>query len=262
MTVGGLKQRIDRRELENAVRDYISQHPWLVSPKWETFAVETGMKGLLDEALSESGIVADTDFKGRVDLALSTGDHLLILEFMRPGLRIDWDHLIRFERYVRLVRTNLGLNTGGRFRRSTGYIVADKLHSRAEVVDKIRAMDTEDMFALDWPTLFANAVAQWEDFLVILAGRNPQDERLQAPSHCADWVSFNSGEHRGLTRPLHVPSSPDARPLPTDGSRPGGGRSACGSGEDEQPTRAHSGSSYPSLGLGKTTSSAARLASA
>ena len=45
MTVGGLKQRIDRHELENAVRDYISEHPWLVSPKWETFAVEFRCKG-------------------------------------------------------------------------------------------------------------------------------------------------------------------------------------------------------------------------
>ena len=36
--VGGLKQRIEKRELENDVRDYISEHPWIVSPKWETFA--------------------------------------------------------------------------------------------------------------------------------------------------------------------------------------------------------------------------------
>ena len=92
LTVGGLKQRIDRRDLENAVRDYISQHPWLVSPKWETFAVETGVKQLLERALAESGIQTDPDFAGRVDLVLSSGEHLLVLEFMRPGLRLDWDH--------------------------------------------------------------------------------------------------------------------------------------------------------------------------
>ena len=96
LTVGGLKLRISRHELENAVRDYISEHPWLVSPKWETFAVETGVKGLIDYALSESGIAVVTDFKGRVDLALSSGEHLLLLEFMRPGLKLDWDHVDRF----------------------------------------------------------------------------------------------------------------------------------------------------------------------
>ena len=179
LTVGGLKLRISRHELENAVRDYISEHPWLVSPKWETFAVETGVKGLIDYALSESGIAVVTDFKGRVDLALSSGEHLLLLEFMRPGLKLDWDHVDRFERYVRLVRSNVRSNTGGRFKRATGYIVADQLQSRAELEDKILALENEDMFALDWPTLFANAIAQWQDFLVILAGRDPHDERLQ-----------------------------------------------------------------------------------
>lgn len=179
LTVGGLKQRIGRHELENAVRDYISEHPWLVSPKWETYAAESSVKRLIEDALLESGIAADTDFKGRVDLTLASGEHLLILEFMRPGLKLDWDHVNRFERYVRLIRSNLRVNTGGRFRRATGYIVADQLQSRVELVDKIRALGDDDMYALDWPTLFANAIAQWQDLLVILAGRDPQDERLQ-----------------------------------------------------------------------------------
>ena len=179
LTVGGLKQRITRRELENAVRDYISKHPWLVSPQWETFAVETAVTGIIEGALSESGIAVDTDFKGRVDLALSSGEHLLVLEFMRPGLKLDWDHVNRFERYVRLVRSNLRSNTGSKLRRATGYIVADQLHSRPELADKIQALENDDMYALDWSTLFANAIAQWQDFLGILAGRDPQDERLQ-----------------------------------------------------------------------------------
>ena len=165
-------------ELENAVRDYISEHPWLVSPIWETFAVEKGVKGLIDRALSDSGIVDVDDFTGRVDLTLSSGEHLLVLEFMRPGLKLDWDHVNRFERYVRLIRGNLRVNTGGRLKWATGYIVADELHNRAELKDKIQALDKENMYALDWPTLFSNAIAQWKDFLVILAGRDPEDERL------------------------------------------------------------------------------------
>lgn len=179
LTVGGLKQRISHRELENAVRDYISEHPWLVSPKWETFAVEKGVKGLIDGALSESGIAVVDDFKGRVDLTLSSGEHLLLLEFMRPGLKLDWDHVDRFERYVRLVRSNLSANTGARFKWATGYIVADQLQSRAGLEGKIQSLANEDMFTLDWPMLFANAIAQWQEFLVILAGRDPEDERLQ-----------------------------------------------------------------------------------
>ena len=177
--VGGLKQRIAAQELENAVRDYISQHPWLVSPKWETFAVEKSVKTILTQALSESGIAAGEGFKGRVDLALSSGDHLLILEFMRPRLGLDWDHINRFEQYVRIVRTNLRANTGGQFSRATGYIIADKLRSRSGLSDKIESLAAEDMFAQDWPTLFSNAVSQWKEFLEMLVARDPQDERLQ-----------------------------------------------------------------------------------
>ena len=177
--VGGLKRRIINRELENAVRDFISHHPWLVSPKWETFAVERSMKTILDHALNESGIAADADFNGRVDLALSSGDHLLVLEFMRPGLRLDWDHANRFERYVRIVRTSLRQNTGGKFSRVTGYLVADKLGGRSGLLDKIESLAREDMFAQDWPTLFSNAVSQWREFLETLAARDTQDERLQ-----------------------------------------------------------------------------------
>ena len=179
LTVGGLKLKIENHEYENPVRDYISEHPWLVSPNWETFAVERGVKGLLEDALSVSGIVDDIDFRGRVDLALSSGDHLLILEFKQPGLRLDWDHLDRFERYVRIVRSNIRSNVGGKLRRVTGYVIADKLHTRNDVADKIQSLARDDMFAQDWSTLFANAIAQWQDFLEILVGRDPQDERLQ-----------------------------------------------------------------------------------
>lgn len=178
-TVGGLKQRIENRDLENAVRDYISQHPWIVSPKWETFAVERGVGPLKEMAAKESGIEVHEDFKGRIDLALASGEHLLILEFMRPGITIDWDHVDRFDRYVRIMRTSVRANTGGPFNRVTGYIVADNLSRSSGLADRLRSLEREDMSALDWPTLLAQAAAQWQDFLDILAGRDPQDERLQ-----------------------------------------------------------------------------------
>ena len=179
-TVGGLKQRIENRELENAVRDYISKHPWIVSPKWETFAVERGVTTLVQRAAQESGISNHDGFRGRVDLALASGEHLLILEFMRPGLTLDWDHVDRFERYVRIMSENIAANTGGTFNKVTGYVVADRLSTTPGLPGRIQAIARDDMFALDWPTLLAQAAAQWQDFLDILAGRDPQDERLRA----------------------------------------------------------------------------------
>ena len=177
--VEGLEKRIENRELENAVRDYISQHPWLVSPKWETFAVEQGVKTLVQQAATAANMDTDEDFKGRIDLALASSEHLLILEFMRPGLTLDWDHVDRFDRYIRIMRDMITANTGADFNRVTGYIIADRLHTRPGLLSRIEALVPHDMFAMDWPTLLRQAAAQWRDFLDILVMRNPRDERLQ-----------------------------------------------------------------------------------
>ncbi|MHB9150706.1 MAG: ATP-binding protein [Thermoleophilia bacterium] len=178
-TVHGLRERIQRRELETAVRDYIARNPWLISPKWETFSVERGISGLLEDA-AEVAQLDGPDWVGRVDLALSAGEQLLVLEFMRPGLRVDWDHIQRFERYVRTVRTRLRALTGQRLRKVSGYIVADVLSRSPEMIEKIEALASEDMFALDWEALFEEAMATWREFLDILASRAPDDQRLQA----------------------------------------------------------------------------------
>ena len=199
LIVNGLKERVDRRELENAVRSYISLHPWLISPKWETFAVERSVNRLIEDAQAEAGITNDLEFRGRVDLALASGEHLLVLEFMRPGLRLDFDHVDRFQRYVRIIEEKLTSNTGGRFRRVSGYIIADDIHERTGLPSQIRSMERDDMFALDWPTLFSNATAQWKEFLDILADRDPADPRLQAL--LAEWAGIGGHHDSALTEP-------------------------------------------------------------
>ena len=179
LTVAGLKDRIDAQQLELGVRDHIAKHPWLISPEWDTYKVESSVKGLVKSA-AESAELTGEKWKGRVDLVLGSGYHLLILEFMRPGLKIDWDHIQRFERYVRIVRTNLAANTGGRFQEATGYVVADALEKDATVRNKIEALRKEGMYALDWPTLLNQAMARWGEFLETLATRAPRDKRLMS----------------------------------------------------------------------------------
>lgn len=48
------------------------------------------------------------------------------------------------------------------------------------MIDRLESMRGEQMYALDWETLFSNALAQWQEFLGILVGRNPEDVRLAA----------------------------------------------------------------------------------
>jgi hypothetical protein len=179
LTVEGLKHRIEQQELEVAVRDYIAENPWLVSPEWETYRKERSVKKLLQDAAAEAGM-SGGDWKGRVDLALSSADHLLVLEFMRPGLRLDWDHIGRFERYVLILRKGVEANTGGPFQRVTGYIVADKLAQDPALIDKIVELAERQMLALNWQTLFANAIARWGEHLDILVAHAPDDDRLKS----------------------------------------------------------------------------------
>jgi RecB family endonuclease NucS len=179
--IHGLEQRIARHELENAVRDYIANNPWLISPQWETFRVEKGITGLTTDAAAEADMTGE-DWEGRVDLVLSSGNHLLVLEFMRPGLRLDWDHVSRFERYIRILRSRLEVNTAGQFREVTGFIVADRLATDASIVSKIRDMRSDSMYAMDWDTLLREAKAASSEFLEILVSRAPDDQRIVALS--------------------------------------------------------------------------------
>ena len=130
----------------------------MISPRWETYRVEKTVKKLLEQSATRAGI-SGADWAGRIDLALASGSKLLILEFMRPGLKVDWDHIERFEKYIRILRTSISANTGGRFKKVTGYVVADQLDRDPVVMSKIEAMSDEDMFAVDWPTLFSNALS-------------------------------------------------------------------------------------------------------
>jgi hypothetical protein len=178
--VDGLKRRIAARDLENAVRDYIAANPWLISPQWETFQVERRIDNLVQDALERSGIITEIDWNGRVDLVLSSGAQLLVLEFMRPGLTIDRNHIDRFQRYVDTLRTRVGTNSELGLRNITGLLVADKLHRNPEDQKAIERMATDGMYCSEWAVLLNKAEAQWRDFLFALAERAPDDDRVRA----------------------------------------------------------------------------------
>ena len=176
--IQGLRKRIEKQELENAVRDFIAENPWLVSPEWETFKKESGLRQVIEKAADVAKLSADI-YRGRVDLTMASGRHLLVLEFVRPGRAVDWDHLSRFERYVLSIRSSVSVATGASFRQVTGYIVADHLDKEPEFTKKIDALEREDMYALDWHALLDKAEAGWRDFLNILEERGEGDFRME-----------------------------------------------------------------------------------
>ena len=170
--------RNKRGELENAVRDYIAKHPWLLSPHWETFQKERGIQNLVDDALGEAGISKDVDWNGRVDLVMRSGGELLLVEFMRPGLTLDYDHIDRFARYVRIMREKIGAQTALGINRVTGLLVAEKLNRKPGTQSQIKALEREQMGCLEWEQLLERAKGQWREFLQALGSRTPRDDRL------------------------------------------------------------------------------------
>jgi hypothetical protein len=176
-TVYGLRVRIARRELENDLRDFIADHPWLVSPEWETYRKERNLGSLLKDAAKASGWDKYA-YQGRVDLTLSSGKQLLVIEFMRPGESLDDDHLHRFSLYVRALRRAVESQTNGRFDQVTGYLVADKLDKNPLLREEIIARADDGMLAMDWTTLLTNSIEQHRHLLESLAQRAPTDERM------------------------------------------------------------------------------------
>ncbi len=136
------------------------------------------MSHLSQKAAERAALDKDPDWHGRVDLALSAADTLLVVEFMRPGLRADRDHVDRFDRYCDELETALRGNTGLRLRRVSGFLVADRLGDSPSLLARLERLAAAGRYAKDWHTLLREAAAQYRGFLDILANRAP-DPRLQ-----------------------------------------------------------------------------------
>ena len=173
------------------------------------------VRWILDEAAEEAGLAeSDEHERKRIDLALRSGDQLLIVEFMRPGLTADWDHLSRCRMYVNLVRDKLADNTqiGIDSERVTGLIVADKFSKKPAVKKEIPELRKSDIFTFEWEALLEESRSRWREFLDILKerGRTTQGSRHcdRSPSRACDRMSSHpecqtSSKHpsgRGLCR--------------------------------------------------------------
>lgn len=184
--IRGLEKRIERRELENAVRDYIADRPYLLHPRWETYKVEKSLAHILEESANEAGlnIPPDSDDpaeRKRIDLALRSDNNLLIVEFMRPGKTADWEHFSKIRLYMNLVREKVANQSalGIDERRITGLVVADKLDQKPQVSREIPELEKSNIFVFNWKGLLEEARRTWREFLEIVGDRAPDDERVK-----------------------------------------------------------------------------------
>ena len=177
--ISELKSRIQDKDLENAVRNHLAENPWIISPRWDTFKIETRVTNLFKDNAQQAGLL-DKEYRGRADLILSNGNQFLVLEFMRPGLTLDWDHIARCDRYVQSIRSAIKSRTTLESDSSIhGYIIADKIDKDPGMQEKIQSLKKDDIIVNDWSGLLNNAKAEWKDYLHILIKRGQGDSRLE-----------------------------------------------------------------------------------
>lgn len=178
LCIGELKQRVLSKQLENKVRDYIYEHPWIIQAKWESFKKERSVRKLIEDLGKKH--FNTSDFNGRVDLSLSAGSNLLLVEFMRPGLEINTDHLDRINYYVMEVRSCLAKETGGTIKYlEKAYLIADNKKDNELIHERIKQLEEKGILVMTWNTLIEEALKQWYDYLDLLKERNPDDKRIQ-----------------------------------------------------------------------------------
>lgn len=178
LAIGELKQRVMSGELENKVRDFIYENPWIIHPKWERFAKERSVENLIKD-LGVQVFKDEEPYNGRVDLALSAGSDLLLVEFMRPGLELDCDHLDRLNWYVIGIRNAIKSRSGGLIRSMTNaYVVADERKRSADMDERIDELLSKGIMILTWNDLISNALKQWKEVLELLKSRYPDDKRI------------------------------------------------------------------------------------
>jgi hypothetical protein len=180
-SIRGLRRLVGGKKLENKIRDYIAERPYLLDPMWETFAKETKVDHLMREAAKQAGL-ADTPYTGRLDLALSGSRHLLVIEFMRPGLSLDLDHISRCSQYVSILREDVRANTALNIDQVTGLLVADNLSKRRGMSDQLQGLKKNGILAYDWETLLKAAEDKLKVFMEIVTDRAPSDARLKGLS--------------------------------------------------------------------------------
>lgn len=171
--IESLQSRIKRRALEESVRDHLAANPWIIGPRWDTFAVEKRVTTVIRKQAKKAGL---SGVKERFDLALSSGNQLLILEMMRPGKRLDWDHVDRCVRYVQMIST--ALETDERFESYHGYIIADQIDKSPALQGHLRKLRDRGITVRRWSDLLDEAKTVWGEYLHILAERGKGDPRL------------------------------------------------------------------------------------
>lgn len=96
---------------------------------------------------------------------------------MRPGLKLDEDHVNRTKRYVYDIRNYLDAQSGNDKRLDEAYIIAE-IPDDGYLIQITKEVISNRIYFKNWDTLLQEAGKQYEEYLDILKQRNPEDPRI------------------------------------------------------------------------------------
>lgn len=169
---------------------FIREHSWLLGYEYEQlgpadFHHEKGTDKWIEEVI----LKVDKEFKKsderegrRFDLLCIKNDYQIeILELMKPGLSLDYDHVVRLNRYVTRIQSYLNEQSANLpFRGKTvhGFLIADNPLSDSSVGSTLQSLRT-NLSAITWNGLFNDVQARYKEYINILKMKAPEDPRLK-----------------------------------------------------------------------------------
>ncbi|MCK4447905.1 MAG: ATP-binding protein [Candidatus Marinimicrobia bacterium] len=191
--INQFKKYIDERLPEKKSKDkidmqkFIKSHPWLLGHEYEDlqpadFHHEKGIDKWIEEELK----IVNNDYKDkdgrRFDLLCIKNDwQIVILELMRPGLEIDYDHVVRLNRYVTRIQEAIkkaGTNKEFRGKNVFGILIADNKMKDTSIGTTLQAL-RHNMDTFTWKGLFNLVQSRYKEYLDILRMKAPDDPRIK-----------------------------------------------------------------------------------
>ncbi len=190
------KKLIDKRTPEKSAKgkldmqEFIKDYPWLLGQKYEhlipaDFHHEKGVdKWIEDEIMSANKEFARGDKKEgrRFDLLCMVNDwEVVILELMRPGEKIDYDHVMRLNRYVTRVETAIdsrGTSKEYKNKKVSGLLIADDRGEDNSLKSTVKSF-SQYLETLTWKGLFETVQGRYRIYLDILKMKAPDDPRIK-----------------------------------------------------------------------------------
>lgn len=188
------EEHIENRTREKApsdqidMQDFIKSYPWLLGNEYEQFepadfSHERGIDAWIEETIE--GVFPakkNNKLQKRFDLQLmKDSNQILIIELMRPGLPVDWDHVNRLVQYV------IRIETQATTRKIVdnkpplhvyGFLIADGLGNDNSLFNHIKEQGTR-MKAYEWKTLLSEVQGRYKEFYFKLKNKSPNDPRLK-----------------------------------------------------------------------------------